>query len=57
MKEAGARARIIVYPGVKHSFTNPDAEKAGMDGLAYDAGADKKSWAALLRFLKGAFRS
>jgi dienelactone hydrolase len=57
MKEAGARVRIIVYPGVKHSFTNPDAEKAGMDGLAYDAGADKKSWAALLRFLKGAFRS
>jgi dienelactone hydrolase len=52
MKEAGAKVEIITYPNVRHSFTNPDAAKVGMEGLAYDANADRKSWAALLRFLK-----
>jgi dienelactone hydrolase len=41
-----------VYPGVKHSFTNPDAGKAGIDNLAYDARADRESWDAALKFLK-----
>lgn len=57
MKEAGASARVVSYPGVKHSFTNPDADKAGMDGLAYDASADKRSWEAALGFLREVFGS
>jgi len=52
MTAAGASFRIVRYPGAKHSFTNPDADKAGMDGLKYDAVADKKSWAELLKFFK-----
>jgi dienelactone hydrolase len=52
MKDAGADATIITYPSAKHSFTNPDAGKAGMDALAYDAAADQKSWAELVKFLK-----
>ncbi len=52
MKAAGAKAEVVSYPGVKHSFTNPDADKVGMDGLAYDAAADKKSWEAALTFLR-----
>ena len=56
MKEAGAKVEIITYPNARHSFTNPDAAKAGMEGLRYDANADRKSWAALLKFLKQAFR-
>ena len=52
MTAAGANFRIVRYPGAKHSFTNPDADKAGMDGLKYDAVADKKSWAELLKFFK-----
>jgi len=39
---------VISYPGAKHSFTNPQADKTGMDGLAYNADADAKSWSALL---------
>ncbi len=57
MKAAGADAQVIVYPGAKHSFTNPDAGKAGMEGLAYDPVADRESWAAAMAFLKKAFAS
>jgi dienelactone hydrolase len=52
MKAAGANYRVISYPGAKHSFTNPDADKAGMPALAYNASADQKSWAELLKFFK-----
>ena len=52
MKAAGADFRVITYPGAKHSFTNPNADKAGVPGLAYNASADQKSWAELLKFFK-----
>ena len=52
MKAAGANYRVITYPGAKHSFTNPDADKSGVPGLAYNASADQKSWAELLKFFK-----
>jgi dienelactone hydrolase len=55
MEAAGARYQVISYPGVKHSFTNPDAGKAGMDALAYDAEADKKSWQEMLKLFKEVF--
>lgn len=56
MKAAGAKFEVVSYPGAKHSFTNPDADKAGMEALGYDADADKKSWAAMLRMFKQVFR-
>ncbi len=52
MAAAGAKAEVIVYPGAKHSFTNPDADKMGMDAIGYDADADKKSFAATLALFK-----
>ena len=55
MKDADAKVEVITYPGAKHSFTNPDAGKAGMDAMAYNAEADKKSWDAAIKFLKPAF--
>ena len=55
MKDAGVKAQVVVYPGTKHSFTNPDAGKMGMKQIAYDAAADKKSWSELEKFLKSAF--
>lgn len=55
MDAAGAKYQVIVYPGAKHSFTNPDADKMGMDALAYNAEADKKSWAAMLDMFKQVF--
>jgi dienelactone hydrolase len=55
MTEAGAKFEVVSYPGAKHSFTNPDAAKAGMDALAYDEKTDKESWAAMLRLFKEVF--
>jgi dienelactone hydrolase len=56
MNAAGAKFQVVSYPGVKHAFTNPNAGKAGLDALEYNAEADKKSWEALLAFFKEVFR-
>lgn len=55
MKAAGARIEVISYPGAQHSFTNPEADERGIDGLAYNAEADRRSWAALLEMLDEVF--
>lgn len=55
-KAADARYEIIRYPGAKHGFTNPDAASYGMPQLAYNASADKKSWAAMLKLFKVALK-
>jgi len=44
-----------VYPGAKHGFTNPDAATYGMPQLAYDAAADRESWAAMLQLFREIF--
>ena len=38
---------LMVFGGAKHGFTNPGADDRGMDGLAYDPAADRRSWAAM----------
>ena len=55
MDAAGARYQVISYPGARHAFTNPDAGKAGMDALAYNADADRKSWAEMLKLFSSVF--
>jgi dienelactone hydrolase len=41
---AGADYQIVYYSGARHSFTNPDADAKGIDGLKYDKTADQRSW-------------
>lgn len=58
MEAAGADYTFIEYPGVSHSFTNPEATEIGKKfdmPVAYDAAADEKSWAELLKFLQGLY--
>jgi pimeloyl-ACP methyl ester carboxylesterase len=43
--------------GAVHSFTNPDADKLGNPALAYNAAADRRSWAAMLSLFEEAFGS
>lgn len=55
MTDAGARFEVISYPNTKHSFTNPDADKSGVPGLAYSEAIDKQSWESLLKLLREVF--
>lgn len=55
MRAAGAQVQVVSYPGAKHGFTNPEAGTHGMSQLAYDAEADRQSWAALVKFLNDVF--
>jgi dienelactone hydrolase len=41
--------QVIVYAGVRHSFTNVATD--GLPGMAYDMRADRRSWAAMRVFL------
>jgi dienelactone hydrolase len=58
MKTIGADYEFIDYPGVKHSFTNPDADSFGKKfnmPLVYDEKADKDSWEKTQAFFKRIF--
>ncbi len=50
--KAGVDWQMISYSGAVHSFTNPKAGNDPTKGSAYNANADRRSWAALLEFLK-----
>lgn len=58
MAAARVDYRFINLPGAKHGFSNPDATPLGsqlqMD-IAYDAAADKASWAGTQQFLREIF--
>jgi dienelactone hydrolase len=47
MDAAQANWHFHAYSGVKHGFTNP-ATVSGNPAVAYDASADRQSWAAML---------
>jgi dienelactone hydrolase len=55
MEKSGLDWQMILYGGARHSFTNPDADKAGMEGLKYSKSADKRSWEHMKIFFKEIF--
>lgn len=58
MAATGAAWEFVSYPGVLHSFTNPDADDFAARfemPVAYDAQADEDSWARLDAFLEDVF--
>ena len=58
MKNAGVDFEFVNYPGVKHSFTNPDADETGKKfslPLEYNTEADKDSWQKNLEFFEEIF--
>ena len=58
MTRAGASFRYVGYPGVRHSFTNPEADALAAKfklPLAYDKEADRDSWAQTEQFFKEIF--
>ena len=59
MNAAKTDYKFVNYPGAKHSFTNPDADAYGKKfnmPMAYNAEADKQSWAEMSKFFEGLFR-
>jgi dienelactone hydrolase len=55
MKHARCDYRLTIYSGAVHGFTNRDADKQGISGLAYDAETDARSWAAMQAFFGEVF--
>ena len=59
MAAAKADYKFINYPGTKHLFTRPDADALAKKynlPVAYDAEADRKSWAEMQAFFTRVFR-
>ena len=52
MTKAQADWQIMSYGGTVHSFTNPDADRVGVPGLAYSTLADERSWKAMAAFFE-----
>lgn len=48
---------LAVFGNTRHSFTNPGAADYGMDALAYNPRADKRSWAMMLELFAEKFQS
>lgn len=59
MTQAGVDYRFVNYPGVRHGFSNPDADRLGKANnlpIAYDAEADKQSWDAMQQLFSQIFK-
>ena len=50
MDRAGGNWHLHAYSGVRHGFTDPGSDTRGMAAIAYDARADRQSWAAMHQF-------
>jgi dienelactone hydrolase len=60
MDQSGITHLIVTYPGAKHSFTSPEADKFGKKfklPMAYDPAADKDSWSKGMKFMDEAFKA
>ena len=55
LDRAKADWEMTIYSGTRHGFTNPGAGTYGIDNLAYNETADKRSWAAMMRLFKEEF--
>lgn len=50
MATAKADLTFINYPDAQHAFTNPVADSRKIEGVKYNAAADKKSWEDMTQF-------
>lgn len=51
MESAGAKYTITTFGYAAHGFTDPAADALGLPGIAYNAMADRLSWAATVEML------
>ena len=55
MTKGAVKFRFVAYPGAVHAFTRPDAGNDNSKGAAYNAAADKESWAEMNKFFAKIF--
>ena len=55
LTEAGADWQIHAFGNVAHGFTNPNADKIGIDGVRYNALAAERSWTSFISLLEELF--
>jgi dienelactone hydrolase len=55
LTDAGADWQIHAYGHTGHGFTNPQAHQIGIEGVAYQEAAARRSWTALNNFLEELF--
>ena len=55
MRKAKADWQMIVYGNAVHAFSNPDADLAGLEGVAYEERAAERSWAHMQDFFAEIF--
>jgi len=55
MRAGGVDWQLVLYGGVQHSFTHPQATAAGLPGIAYDERAAADSWRTMAALLADVF--
>lgn len=55
MRRGGVDYQLVEYGGAVHSFTDPRAGNDNSKGAAYNAAADRRSWAAMRAFFNEVF--
>lgn len=55
LTEGGVDWQMVYYGGAVHGFTVPGADAHGMEGVAYDAQADARSWRLMQDFFDEIF--
>lgn len=55
MRQANVDWQLVAYGGAVHSFTNPEAGKDASKGVAYNATADRRSFADMRQFFTELF--
>jgi dienelactone hydrolase len=56
MRSGGVDWQLVAYGGAVHAFTNPSAGNDKSRGAAYNAAADRRSWAAMKAFFGEIFK-
>ncbi len=56
LASAGARHTITTFGDAAHGFSDPGSDALGMEGIAYNALADRMSWAGTVELLGAVLR-
>jgi len=55
LRQAGADWQLVIFSGAVHSFTNPEANKAGVPGVAYNARVAARAFGYMKLFFREIF--